>query len=429
MNFRHAPRGIGVNTQLRPTPDTHLYGRWLVLARVSWIALIVLILAGFIALFPGFVALETGQLPHALNVSASGSFAVTITLTIASMMLCFAVACVLFWRRSDDWMALLVALMQVLLGTNYVAATLQQSPSPERGPALILSNVTFAVFFLVGCLFPNGRFVPRWIGWLPVAWIVWSTAFSVLYLFFGIPFTFHVLVWLTTLICLVVVQLYRYHRVSTFVQRQQTKWGVFGLSIIIVEVLLVSLLLRVFPSLVPSGFVSHLLDVVGYTLPLFLGSLSLAIAILRSNLWDIDILINRTLVYGTLTSTLALVYVGLVIGLQALLRNIISQDNSVAIVLSTLAIYVLFQPLRQGIQRLIDRRFYRSKYDAAKIIAAYSATLRQEVDLDQLQNHLLAVVQETMQSAHVSLWLRTSEQDGKQRAPWRATPSGSSEGG
>ena len=167
---------IGSSESYRQT-DTRLHGHWLVLARVSWIALIVFILAGFIALFPGYVALETGQLPHALNVSASGSLAVTITLTIASMMLCFAVACVLVWRRSDDWMALLVALTQVLLGTNYVAATLQQSPSPERGPALILSNVTFAVFFLVGCLFPNGRFVPRWIGWLPVAWIVWSTAF------------------------------------------------------------------------------------------------------------------------------------------------------------------------------------------------------------------------------------------------------------
>src|SRR5215472_3498340 len=119
----------------------------------------------------------------------------------------------------------------------------------------------------------------------------------------------------------------------------------------------------------------------------------------------IDLLINRTLVYGTLTVLLTAVYLGLVIGLQALLRGIISQDNSVAIVLSTLAIYWLFQPLRRGIQRLIDRRFYRRKYDAAKIVAAFSATLRQEVDLDQLREQLLAVVQETMQPAFISLWL------------------------
>ena len=134
------------------------------------------------------------------------------------------------------------------------------------------------------------------------------------------------------------------------------------------------------------------------------------------------------MVYGTLTASLALVYVGLVIGFSALLRGMISQDNGVAAVISTLAIYALFGPLRRGIQRIIDRRFYRSKYDAAKIIAAYSATLRQEVDLDQLQNHLLMVVQETMQPAHISLWLRTSEQDRKQRTPWRATPLVSSEG-
>jgi hypothetical protein len=149
---------------------------------------------------------------------------------------------------------------------------------------------------------------------------------------------------------------------------------------------------------------------------------------LRYRLWEIDVLINRTLVYGSLTVILTAIYVGLVIGLQALLRGIISQDNSVAIVLSTVAIYVMFQPLRRRIQRIIDRRFYRSKYDAAKIVAAFSTTLRQEVDLDQLREQLLAVVQQSMQPTHVSLWLRPPERDGTQRSPWRATFPVSSEG-
>jgi hypothetical protein len=152
--------------------------------------------------------------------------------------------------------------------------------------------------------------------------------------------------------------------------------------------------------------------------------LTIGFSILRYRLYDIDLLINRTLVYGTLTVLLTLIYVGLVISLQAFVPLFTGQISQSPVVIdaSTLVIAALFQPLRSRIQRVIDRRFYRSKYDAAKIVAAFSATLRQEVDLDQLREQLLAVVQETMQPAHVSLWLRKPEQQRKYQAPGRADP-------
>jgi len=150
--------------------------------------------------------------------------------------------------------------------------------------------------------------------------------------------------------------------------------------------------------------------------------LTLGLAILRFRLYDIDLLINRTLVYSILTVLLALVYVGLVIGLQSLVHLFTGQagQSPVVIVASTLAIAALFRPLRHRTQRVIDRRFYRRKYDATKTLEAFSATLRNEVDLGQLREHLLAVVKETMQPAHVSLWLR--ETDSKLPRPDRMLP-------
>ena len=210
---------------------------------------------------------------------------------------------------------------------------------------------------------------------------------------------------------LLFAQIYRYRRISNTVQRQQTKWVVFGGSITIVGVLgleLTHLLLFRQP-----GSLYKLVSNTAYPLVLLPIPLSVGIAILHSRLWDIDVLINRALVYSILTGTLALVYASSIIVLQFLLRGLIGQTSDVAIVCSTLAIWVLFQPLRRRIQAFIDRRFYRSKYDAAQTLAAFSATLLKETDLTQLSERLVGVVQETMQPAHVSLWLRKPEQNAK----------------
>jgi hypothetical protein len=219
---------------------------------------------------------------------------------------------------------------------------------------------------------------------------------------------------------LTVAQVYRYRYVSSPLERQQTKWIVYSLAVVVVVFFGWYIPFEIVPSM--SSSVYTLISTPVFTVASVLIPLSFGIAILRYRLWDIDVLINRTLVYGSLTGMLALVYIGLIIGLQALLRGIISQGSGVAIVISTLAIYFLFQPFRRRIQWLIDRRFYRSKYDAAKTVAAFSATLRQEVDLAQLREHLLAVVQETMQPAHVSLWLRPPEQASAKQATWSTTP-------
>jgi hypothetical protein len=139
--------------------------------------------------------------------------------------------------------------------------------------------------------------------------------------------------------------------------------------------------------------------------------LAFAAALLRSHLWDIDVLINRTLVYGGLSAILGALYAGLIIGLESLTGRIggTAATNPLVLVVSTLAIAALVQPLRRRLQTIVDRRFYRQKYDAEQTLANFSDSLRHQIDLEQLRAQLLSVVQETMQPVQVSLWLRAPQ--------------------
>jgi hypothetical protein len=207
-------------------------------------------------------------------------------------------------------------------------------------------------------------------------------------------------------------QVYRYKRVSTLAQRQQTKWVFFGT----VAALAGYGAFQALDLLLQSAPLASLLGNNAFFVLSLLIPISIAVAVLRHRLYDIDILINRTLVYGSLTATLvALYFVGGIVVLQRVFVLLTGQQSTLAVVASTLLIAALFIPLRRRIQAFIDRRFYRSKYDARKTLEAFSAKLRDETDLEALSSDLVGVVRETMQPEHVSLWLRPEmAQKGKQ---------------
>ncbi len=184
----------------------------------------------------------------------------------------------------------------------------------------------------------------------------------------------------------------RYRRAAG-VERQQIKWFAYAAVFFCGFVLLTSFLPDLLNSLLGSAALLGL-------------SASVGVAILKHRLYDIDLLINRTLVYGSLTAALALVYFGGIVMLQRVFVVLTGQESTLAIVASTLLIAALFSPLRRLVQGFVDRRFYRRKYDAAKTLEAFSARLREETDLDTLSNDLVGVASRTMQPQHASVWLR-----------------------
>jgi hypothetical protein len=411
--------------------DTRLHGPWLIAARVVWIALVGLALVLLIAALPVFyqasrtiLAPET-QVPGQLTADdvrllqhwglSLDFYAAYQTALIAIFSLVFTTAAaLLFWRKSVDRIALFVSLWFALVGvtgTPLLDPLIRAYPMWQL-PVRFLQGASIGCFPIFTYLFPDGRFVPRWTRALTIAWVAWIVI-SPFTPFVVADFAGPSALWFGVLIpCGMIIgilaQVYRYLRMSSRVERQQTKWVLFGFSVVAVGFVLGSLAPLVLPSIAEPGLLRVLYLNFGVTifgvipfslLPLFIG-----IAILRYRLWDIDQLINRTLVYGALTTALALVYIGSVVLLRYVLAPL-TGSSELAIVASTLAIAVLFNPVRRGIQTRIDKRFYRRKYDAAKKLAAFGTTVRDETDLERITTAMLKVVDETMQPEHMALWL------------------------
>lgn len=203
-------------------------------------------------------------------------------------------------------------------------------------------------------------------------------------------------------------QVSRYRHYSTVQERDQTKWVVFGFSILVLEMLSFGLALVIVPGFREPGQLEVFYTIangIASAVAAVVLAVSFAVAILRYRLFNIDVIINRTIVYSTLSLSLAAVYATGVLLSEFLLRPV-TPDSNLAVAISTLAVAALFQPIRRRIQDNVDRRFFRRKYDAERTIAAFRTVARNEVDLDRLSTELMQVVHETLQPSQASLWLR-----------------------
>ena len=346
---------------------------------------------------PGYARLQALGIPAGLF--AAWGIGVDIIFTSISLV----IAAVIFWRKSEDRVALFVSFTLLLFGgftfsnSNAVIASVWPA---WRVPTTLLSMIGLSCFCIFLCVFPTGRFVPKWVGGVAVAFTV-VNALSLLepglLIHGGINAVLFSIV--------AVTQVYRYRRVSNEKERQQTKWVVYGFIIGVGGYLCVGLVRAMLPWIANEPVAQLACNTAAYAFMLLV-PLSIGGAILRARLYDIDILIRRTLIYGVLSALLGVIYLACLFVLQNLILRLTVQTSSTLILISSvsaLAIGTLSRPLRARIQDFIDRRFYRRKYQATRVIAAFGASLRDELNLDHLTAKLLAVAGETMQPEHTFL--------------------------
>lgn len=403
--------------------EVYLQGRVLFTARTVWIVffLLNLILTLFnlsMPLFGGeiFVCPITFTCPYSETTFQVLKYAHIPLAAYETYVMIFGliyglifvgIGMLIFWRKSDQLVGLLASFAFIFLGFNGLLPNIGEGSTLPLAIQSIFGIVQQNLlelclgFFLV--TFPDGRLAPRW------SWLIGCTLF-IQALLFEIPGPQNILSWPLPLLVIelifaysspIVILVYRYVRVFSLAQRRQTRWVIFGAACALLPLFGGFFIEDFFP---PPSLYSLSGESLSSLAFLFI-PVSVSIAILRSRLWDIDIIINRTLVYGSLTAILIGIYLLLVFTGQTLLVSILGQHDSVVLVVSTLSVAGLFQPLRLRVQQVVDRRFYRQKYDATRIVASFASTLHREIDLEQLNIHLLGVIKETMQPTHISLWL------------------------
>jgi signal transduction histidine kinase len=406
----------------------------LVLARVVWIMLAALSLAVLFTSLPAYMAqLQSvcagatcayGQLsPDSVQTLddlglSTGHYAIfSLVLVVASALVWFGVGVVIFWRtwgRSNDWFALLVALMLVLGSPGSTIRALGGSPWEWQWSArfvFFLGKILAALFL---SLFPDGRFVPRWTRWLVVIWI---PLMGFLSLFTDLPFSAKIgSPFLASLIVLVIglilvflgAQFYRYRYISGTVERQQIKWVVFGMAVGYLVTIVFALPVLLFPSqLADTGslYFGAILVPVLSIFPLLV-PLSIGIATLHYRLWDIDVLINRTLVYGTLTACVVALYV-LVVGSLGVLLQI--QGNLIVSLLATGLVAVLFHPLRNRLQRAVNRMMYGERDDPNAVLSRLGSRLEATLAPEAVLPTLVETVAQALKLPYVAIALKQEE--------------------
>jgi hypothetical protein len=412
--------------------EMHARENWITPARATWIMFALTLTT--LNIFSQIASWRQMQDIHLTPEQMQGLQAMGLTVEFyAAWRFFWQIPLPLFWgglglliflRRSNDRAALIVSAM--MLGAGLIGSvplwTAFANAYPQWiwivAPMAFVGNFCLNSFFAV---FPTGRFVPRW----TVVTAIVLSALNILNSYdFALPPSFRLDTqsgnWILPIFIFVALPLfvvgpfYRYRWRSTPTEREQIKWVVLAIGLAFTFFAIAVSTVFWAPHGNPEkdmSFVTVFVQPIGWIASLQLIPVSIGVSILRYRLFDIDLIIRRTLQYSVLSGLLALTYFGIVVVLQRLFAAVsgsfgFAQDSPVAIVLSTLAIAALFNPVRRRVQDAIDRRFYRKKYDAAKVIAEFAATCRDETDLDKLTARLIEVVQETMQPTHVSLWLR-----------------------